>query len=54
MSEEGIVNLTGGGSPGSIAGMNRATNPYAGYRYPAEIINCWAAVSSRPRARVAA
>ena len=34
-----MVNLTGGGSPGIIAGMNRATHPYAGYRYPAEIIS---------------
>ena len=33
------LNLTGGGSPSIIVGMNRATNPYAGYRYPAEIIS---------------
>lgn len=25
--------------PGIIAGRNRATNPYAGYRYPTEIIS---------------
>ena len=35
----GIVNLTGGGLTGQHRSMNRATNPYAGYRYPAEIIS---------------
>ena len=39
MQPAGIVNLTGGGLTGHHRGMNRATNPYAGYRYPSEIIS---------------
>src|SRR5512144_2788795 len=31
--------LVRGGLTGHHRGMNRATNPYAGYRYPAEIIS---------------
>jgi transposase-like protein len=39
MIEAGIVNLTGGGLSRQHRGMNRATNPYAGFRYPAEILS---------------
>ena len=34
-----LVNLTDGGLTGHHRGMNRAMNPYTGYRYPAEIIS---------------
>jgi transposase-like protein len=33
------VNLTGGELTGHHRDMNRATHPYAGYHYPAEIIS---------------
>src|SRR5215204_3225290 len=35
----GTVKLAGSGACGTIMGMSTTSNPYRGYRFPAEIIN---------------